>query len=232
MIFNTVQTLLDYCKLQLSQEVSFIDAEYNIWSDSELIEYIDYAQQEFSKFCLCIPDYDTYSIPIIAGTNHYTLDHNIIQVVGGKLLSSNQRVKADNFKNIERRFILNDDVIVNDGDWELEQGRVKFIITDLDYNQLITYPIPTSNDTLNLYVFRVSNTITQVSDALEIPQHHRAGLVFRVMSLALNKRDSTEWNTQDLSLMYSQKWQSFLNDAKEFYDKKFFRLETTNGSRG
>lgn len=227
-MFNTVGDLVDYARVELTDATSDVDDEFSIWTEEELIEYINNAQQEFSQYTLCLPNYTDFYIDLLDGEAYYDYHPQIISITGGYLTTSKKRVFADSFVNLQRRFIMECDSIVSAGDWEDDIGRPRFLITDAQVDQLRVWPIPTqyNEERLLLHVYKIADTVSDRTDVFEIPYQHRRGLLFRVMSLAMSKRDTTEFNDPNISLSFSQKWESFKQDAKAFYDQRFNRKTT------
>jgi hypothetical protein len=220
---NTVQDVIDLVRKELSDPYFSSVDTYSFYKDSELIEWINNAQEEFSVYTKCLPDYDT-TISITGGNRVYDYASGIIEIQGGRLAASGNRVKPDNFYNIERRYVLNNVDIIPYGGWESVSGTPTHMVTDMEAGKIVLYPIPTENDTLNLYGFKLSNTLSSTTDNLEIPSQHRYGLLFRIMSLAFNKLDTTNIQDSERSMLFAQKWESFKQDAKKFYDQRFNRV--------
>jgi hypothetical protein len=228
-MITTVGDLLDYSRQELN-DIRFDGLDtFSFWKDDEIIEYINNAQQEFSQYTKCLPNYTDFDIPVVAGTRSYTFSESILEIFGAYLETSKRRVDADSFSNIQKRYILNNEEITRRGNWEYEIGTPRFIITDMELDKLVLYPIPVQAETLSLYVYKVANSVSAVdvkdyNDVnLEIPEQHRNGLIFRIISLAYNKLDSG-LKDPNQELVYSQKWESFKKDAKLFYDTRFNRL--------
>jgi hypothetical protein len=223
MAITTVGDLLDYSRQQLnSEKLNNVDT-HALWKDSELIHYINFAQQEFSRLTLCLPDYDSFPINLLTATKAYAFNSQIIDIFGGWLNTSNKRVKIASFKDIEKGWILNSDQIKIAGGWELETGTPKYVIPDMEAGRLVVWPMPTSNETLYLYVYKVADEVDEVTDNLEIDNQYRLGLNYKVMSLAYGKHDVDETEDMQRSMLYAQKWQSFWQDAKKDYDLRFKR---------
>lgn len=230
-MITTVGDLLDYSRQELN-DIQFDGLDtYSFWKDDEIIEYINNAQQEFSQYTKCLPNYTDFDISVVAGTRSYTFSESILEIFGAYLEISKRRVDADSFSNIQKRYILNNEEITRRGNWEYEIGTPRFIITDMELDKLVLYPIPVQAETLSLYVYKIADSVSAVdiedyNDVnLEIPEQHRNGLIFRIMSLAYNKLDSGLKDANQ-ELVYSQKWDSFKKDAKLFYDTRFNRLLT------
>jgi hypothetical protein len=224
MALTTVGDLLTYVRQELnSQKVGGVDT-YALWKDDELINYIDFAQQEFSRLTMCLPDNTNFTINLTATESTYAYDPQIIDIQGGYTTTSKRRVKAISFSDFEKRWILNLDYVDIPGNWEDDTGIPRFLITDLMQGYLRTYPIPTSNDVLTLYVFKVANSVDEITDNLEIEQQYRLGLAYKVMALAYQKHDVLETEDLQRSMLMGQKWQSFWQDAKATYDQRFNRV--------
>jgi hypothetical protein len=222
---NTVAELMALARQELSDPEVGASGQYSFYKDSELIEFINNAQQEFSVFTKCLPDYDSFSVSLTGGVREYPYDTNIIEIVGGRIAATGPRVKVDSFEAVERRYMLNQVDIAQWGEWENETGVPKYIIPDLEVDKIVLYPTPAASGTLNLYAYKLSNTVSLPSDNLEIPDQHRYGLIFRIMSQAFNKIDTTNIEDSAKGLEFSQRWQSFLQDAKAFYDRRFKRAK-------
>jgi hypothetical protein len=220
---NTVQDLIDLARMELSDPLFSAVDTYSFYKDEELIEWINNAQQEFSAKTRCLPDNDV-TVSLIDGTAEYSYGDGIVEIRAGKLASTGARVKPDSFENIERRYVMNSPAIIAYGGWEAEEGTPTHMVIDMEASVLRMYPIPAANDTLNLYAFKLSNTVDDGADTLEIPEQHRYGLIYRVMSQAFNKLDTSNIQDSAKGLEFSQRWESFLNDATAFYARRFKRV--------
>lgn len=224
MAITTVDDLLSYVRQQLNSETLGAVDTYSLWKDSELINYIDQAQQEFSRRTISLPDYTTFTINISTGTREYTYSNIILDIQAGYLTTLARRIYARNFNDLERGWKLNSDRAVISGEWEDETGPPKFIITDLHQDKLVLWPIPVADDVLTLYTFKEADHISLTTDNLEIDSQYRLGLTYKVMSLAFNKHDVLETEDLQKSMLFGQKWESFVQDAKATYDKRFKRI--------
>lgn len=222
MALTTVGDLLDYSRQQLNSEVVGVDDTNALWRDNELIAYINEAQQEFSRYTKCLADSTSFTLSIAATNSSYTYDEDILAVTGGWLVGAGKRLFAMSFENFEKAWAVTQDRGVRVGGWETETGVPSFLIQGLDEGSLHVWPVPTADDTANLYVRRVSEDVTATTDALTIPTQFRRGLNLRVMALAYLKHDALETEDLQKSMLMGQKWQSFLQDAND----------SINGRRG
>jgi len=223
MAITTVGDLLTYTRQELNSEKVGGADTYSLWKDAELVDYINQAQQEFSRLTLCLPDSTNFIVNLVAGTKEYTYDPQIIEIIGGYTTTSKRRVQAVTFAEFERRWMLNLDYIDIMGNWEDDTGIPRFIIPNLMTGKLRVYPIPTADDVLTLYVYKVADEVTETTDNLQIEQQYRLGLYYKIASLALAKHDVLETEDMQRSMLMGQKWKSFWEDAKRSYDQRFKR---------
>jgi hypothetical protein len=94
----------------------------------------------------------------------------------------------------------------------------------MEFGKIVLWPIPILDETVNLYVYKEADEVDAITDNLEIDAQYRMGLNFKIMSLAYGKHDVDETEDMQRSMLYAQKWQSFLQDAKATYDKRFKRI--------
>lgn len=220
---TTVGDLLDYVRLQLnSEKVGGVDT-HSLWTDSEIIDYIDQAQQEFSRLTLSVPDYSTFTASLLADTDEYAFDTRILEIFGGYLNSTQKRVTVKSFNELEKGWMLQSDRVESTGDWENQSGTPKFIVPNIEAESFIVWPNPNINETLRLYTYKVADHVDATGDSLEIDSQYRLGLSLKVMALAYGKHDTIETEDLQRSMLYSQKWKSFWQDAKQTYDLRFKR---------
>ena len=223
MAITTAGDLITHVRQQLnSEKIGGVDT-YALWKDDELLNYIDQAQQEFSRLTGCLYDDSTYTASLLAGTYYYVYNPLIIDVLGGYLSTNKKRVQAISFEKFEKSWILNNDDTKTQGDWEDDVDIPTYLITDLRDGYFRTYPIPSDSETLKLYVIKEADTLASSASNLEIPQQYRLGLTFKVKALAYAKHDVLETEDMQRSTLEAQKWQSFWQDAKASLDKRFNR---------
>lgn len=215
MALTTVGDLLTYARTQLNSEVVGVDDSNALWTNTEIISYINQAQKEFSRKTLCLIDRTNFTLPVVAGTRDYTFDPKILRITAGWLVTGGSRLQPISFESMERAWSVAQDTVERFGGWETETGTPSHIVTDLEIDTLYVWPNPTSNDTLALYVRKVADDVTLITDALEIPEMFREGLNLRVMALAYLKHDTLETEDVDRSMALGQKWESFIQDAIE-----------------
>jgi hypothetical protein len=229
-MFNTVGDLIDYTRLQLYDPLVNNDDTRSLWSDDELIKYADASQQEFSKVTKCLLNSSDFTVSTVASTADYAIDEQIIEVYGGYLSTSKIRVFPINRRDLDRSFLLDSFNLEKTGNWEDDRGTPRYMILDMNHNYIRLYPIPTTVQTLTLYVSKVADAVTTRADSLEIDDNYRHGLSYRMLSLAYGKQDA---ETSDLqkSMLFAQKWQSFIQDAVAYYANKFMRVSTNVPNR-
>jgi hypothetical protein len=220
MALATVGDLLSYARTQLNSEVVGADDSNALWTDAELISYINQAQKEFSRKSLCLADRSNFTLAVVADTREYTYDPKILRITAGRLTGAAKRLQGLTFEEMERSWSIAQDTVERLGGWEAVTGEPSHIIQDLEIDKLYIWPQPIVSDTLTLYVRKVADDVTATTDVLEIPEQFREGLNLRVMALAYLKHDVLETEDVNRSMALGQKWESFLNDAMASINKR------------
>jgi len=162
-----------------------------LWSDEELLNYLDISQREAAARSKCITDESTTAvtqISIVAGTSLYSMHSSIIRIDGMYLASTGKEIKP----------IIRSDLYKLNNVWRSASGVVTHASSDWGQKTLTLYRTPTENDTLDLEVVRLPiNDVSQMTTVLEIPDDFVNGLLDGVAYLAYLKNDS---QTQDLKL--------------------------------
>ena len=179
-----------------------------LWSDLELTQIInDRINELCEKVGMLKDDYTSSicTIPIISGTQLYSLDPRIVKILSVKIGSTYKQL------NPQTRAFLNTTHV----GWEAFTGSPKYFILDVP-NRLRLYPIPTANDTLYMYVVRYPLVpLSLVSDTLspEIDSKYHMRLIDGILASAYTKQDS---ETLDLikSQLHDRKWIKDIDDIQ------------------
>ena len=143
-------------------------AEPFLWSDEELIDYANDAENEAARRGRLLIDSTTPAvrqIAVLAGTASYALDPRVIFVRRAKLASRTLILARRSQRDM-------DECIPG---WESHTGTVCDYLTDCDTGKVRLYRTPTVDDTLNLSVVRLPLMATKkLDDTPEIhPRFHR-----------------------------------------------------------
>jgi hypothetical protein len=169
-----------------------------LWSDDELILFINQSVNEAAIRSRCIVDSttpDCSKITVVAGTAKYSVHDSVFQI---------DRVYDSTNKKVLCKAGIYDLDIMDDG-WQAREGKPTHYIEELNrygeesdgLRSISLYPIPDSDLTLNLTVFRTSIDSLTESDQPEIPIQLHYQLLHWVAHLAFLKRDADTYNVKE-----------------------------------
>jgi len=188
-----------------------------LWSDLELIDCLNKAQNELCSRGLILKDKDTAAIcnvAVVAGTAEYVLDSRILFITRARLMTNKKILGFTDEENLDNRI----------GDsWEDESATPTSCIPDITRHKIRLYPKPILTETLNLTVYRLPATqftegnIGSVST--EVPSEYDIPLIDGILATAYLKNDS---DTLDLiSLKASlQIWEGVIEQAKRDFIRR------------
>ena len=184
-----------------------------LWSDEELTSY---ANQRINKICEEVPalrDFTTADIcviPVTSGINTYATDPRIIYISEAYLSSQSTPLSR----------LTYDELRAFSPAWRYTSNTPQGFMTDFSVDQLLLYPKPIVNDTLNLVVIRypLAPLDYTLADSMtpEIPARFHELLVPGITSLAYRKADA---ETEDLvrAKEDEKEWLGNLETIKQFY---------------
>jgi hypothetical protein len=173
-------------------EVSDV-AEPQLWSDEEFYAYLNEAQDLFVRLIGGIADRRSPMTKLTykTGDQFKKYDDRILRIKGA-FDEQNRILGIRNLDNFESRY-LEDDYGVNFTNAALDDGStgsIRFLITDVEANEIQFYPLPDHDGFVRLYVYRRPlEEITGGSSVLEISAHHHLNLLNWVKYKAYMKQD-------------------------------------------
>jgi len=185
-----------------------------LWSDPEVLGYVDEAQKVFARETDMLFDSVTpalTSVPVVIGSGFVAIDPRVNRVRRAKLASQDSPLAILNFDQLDPSW-----------NWEKATGTPTSLVLDATVSQGRLIPSSEVTDTLSLWVYRDPlNPIVALTDVLEIddPVDMRLGLLNYIKSVAYDKNDSDIHNEQ-LSQLYAAKFEEYVDKAKYKYQKK------------
>ncbi|MFA5387503.1 MAG: DUF6682 family protein [Candidatus Paceibacterota bacterium] len=165
-------------------------AQPYLWSDDDLIEYADDAQNEACRRGRLLVDSttaDTCQIAVLAGTHTYALDARVIRVNRARLSGESRPLGFRQMRKL-------DDLSPGWEDWS---GTPEVILPDWQEGSIRLVPSPDSAGTLNLTVVRLPlATINDPDDAFEVRDEHLRNLRHWIVYRAFLKRDSETYDPE------------------------------------
>lgn len=185
-----------------------------LWSDPEVLSYIDEAQIAFARGTEIFFDSTTpglTSVPVAPKGPFVSIDPRIVQVRRAKLASQTHPLTLQNANKLDPSW-----------DWEKAVGTPYMLVLDDTRNFGRLIPIPVVADTLNLWVYRGPvRSISALTDELEItdPEDLRLGLLNYMKGAAYDKNDSDIHN-EALSTASFAKFHEYILVAKYRYSRQ------------
>ena len=176
---------------QFRREVDDL-AEPYLWSDEEFYLYLNEAQDLHVRLIGGIADRRSTMTKISykSGDQFKKYDERILRIKGA-FDELNNVLTVRNLDNFESVYLEDDyGMRVNAGLEDGRTGNIKYLITDVESDEVQFYPLPDHDGYVRLYVYRRPlEEITGASSELEIPSHHHLNLLNWVKYKAYLKQD-------------------------------------------
>jgi hypothetical protein len=127
----------------------------SLWSNYQLIQYLNEGQREFAEETYCFKDGDNFSLPVTNGIPDYEIDERILKVERAELMSTNTMLKLKSIEEFQQSSYYDDYGHRRASSWEKHTGTPTTLITDIDSGYFRIYPIPVDDDTVNLALRRL-----------------------------------------------------------------------------
>ena len=165
----------------LRQELADTVEPY-LWSDEELLTYLNDAQTMLARKTDGIPDASTpvvTQLAITPGVEWYPLHAKVLKVRTAARLSDGGRLEVLTPETAERNGVR----------FNGTQGPVRVAVQGFEDRKLRVWPIPSVADTLSLAVFRTPLKSLLDADP-EVAEHHHIHLLLWARSRAYLKQDA------------------------------------------
>lgn len=202
-------------------------AEPYLWSDEELLDYLDEAQEEAARRARLFLDATTtaiVTITLVAGTAVYALDPRVIRVERARVVG----------QEMPLRLLLTRDLDARLANWEASIDPVSAAVVDWQTDSLRFVGIPQAAGTVNLQVIRRPlEPLVNMDQELEIRQHHTRNLIHWIAHRAYQKRDAETYH-HDKSEMHLGRFEAEFGPAQPAYDEAWiarnYTVDPENGA--
>jgi hypothetical protein len=182
-----------------------------LWSDAEILEYFEEAQDEFTQEVDVLND--EISIAYLMDDVWLAIPNYVTRIRDVET-SEHKDVKLYNHEEWSEKIKTDDYGITTLAtDWKAKTGPYpEALITDTDAGRARMYPIPTADGTLTLSVFRRPIEPLEDTEELEVTdRQHQRCLLLKARSLGYLKHDAEAFNEQ-LSQLYEQKFMAQMEE--------------------
>ena len=191
-------------------------AEPYLWSDDEIIDLLDEAEDDFCERADAI--HDELELDYVASEEWLELPEHVTQIRGARQGAS--VIQVCNRAPWEAMIYYDDyGTRVNSSNWRTATGpTLRALITDLRHDEVKLYPIPTTDGSLTLEVFRRPEAHLSERGALEITDRKQQRLILtKAAALAYGKHDAEAYNpqmAQSLEEQYRQGVEELLRSTR------------------
>lgn len=203
----TVSELLTFCRGQLDDKKG---AGTPLWSDDELVAYLNYAEQRIAEECLVLRDSVTASdangdpvcvIPVAATNNVYTNTYDIhpsIIKIFGVSYGTNRTSLTLTSRDVLDRIRPT---------WRTQTGTPQYYIIDATTGQLVLDRVPTADSNIYLSAARlplIEMSRARLTDSPSLPTKYHRKLINGVLGQAYLKQDVETLNMNKATLFNGQ----------------------------
>jgi hypothetical protein len=183
----------------------------SLWSNYQLIQYLNEAQKEFAERTLIFKDSQSFAPDITADDPWIDLDSRILRIERAELASKDQILPVLTIEQFQTQYTSIDYGYRRTTSWATRTGTPQVLLRDIELNKLRAYPIPTEDDVLELTVRRLPmSDLTDIDDSLEVPQRYQFGLLHGLEAYALA---SPLFPVPDIAMSARVRWEEFLNKS-------------------
>lgn len=159
------------------------------WSNEELTRLITQAQRNACRSADLIKDaYSFTPTSIVSGTQEYALDSTIYRVKQARLTSTGKSLIETSIE----------DLIDSRDDWTASSGTPTHYALDLTSGNIVLYPNPDANDTMQLVVYRYPllalNWETAETQTCELRDEHQIPMLYGAAYLAYQKDEANTFD--------------------------------------
>ncbi len=205
----------------------------SLWSNAELIHYIDQAQKQLCLEVDVLPDATSFTSTVTAGDKWILRDPLIARIREGYMTTYGRVIKPTTQVEIARGYVTDDyGLTAQRSDWRSTTGVPDFVITDMDAAQLRLVPESTVDDTIEWSVYRLPlEDVVSTGSELEIDPLFHYKILWYAKALAFNKQDA---ETQDMTRAREAKsqWNNKVVPEAHKYFRRKYRTPGTTGYGG
>jgi hypothetical protein len=205
--------------IEFRTQVDDEDTDDPLWTDVEVVRYMNLAQHDFAKRTLCLADASTASVVQLAVTNTSKWVPYSPLILEFDPMSAYSAVLEREIPILDKydfhRRMGGDDYGLRrplSTGWRTRTGSAQALISGIEVDKLRIYPIPTADDTLEVQVKRLPiNLITDISStSVEVPEIQamfHEDLIVYMMHRAYLKQDA-ECYDKGMSADYLDMWEN------------------------
>ncbi len=198
----------------------------SLWSDDDIKDYMDVAQEELCQRIDVLPDSSSFSLSVKAGDEYAEADALITKLRHGYSTTTKRRIVATTVQEMERGYVGNDYGLDTVGSWRDSTGSILFLLTDETFGQYRLVPIPAVAETIQLTVYRLPEIRIADGGPLEVPDQFRRNLLLKMRAEGYRKNDAETRQIKEAE-RYDGMWEAYLYRAERHIKRGYRGQHTT-----
>lgn len=200
----------------------------SLWTNAELLRYLDDAQRQFCTLVDALPDMFSFTSRVSATQPWVERDPLIKRIRHGYLTTAQREIQPISLVELQRGFVDDDYGHRSINNWRTSTGTPSYVATDLDNLNWRLIPEPVADDTIEWSVYRLPlDGITNTSSEIEIDERWHYDLLSWAKYMAFSKQDA---ETQDATRQAAalNDWNvRVIPEARTFYRMRYRKAGTT-----
>lgn len=210
------------------------EAKPQLWSDVELLSYIDDGQKMFCRLAGGLADSSSAmtKLKARAGQPYAVLDPRILKVRYAHRATDSSQVSLINFEDIEHGVLPElDDSSYRVGQiYKIDdtQGQIRYMILGMEANKVRFVYVPAEDQIVNLIVYRLpldSVSTETKGSSLEIDSQHHRHLLGWAKHLAYSKQDAETYD-KTKRVEFAREFHEYCEQARQERERREHKPRT------
>lgn len=168
-----------------------------LWSDTEVLSYLDDAQKMFCRLVVGIADASSAitRITATAGSEFIDISPRILKLRSARRLPDGRTLELLNVEDLETSYLTSDYGSYGGYRFDNRPGPLRALVLGMEANRARLVSIPDEDTDIALVVYRMPlEDIAAVDDVLEIDEQHHRHLLLWAKHLAHMKQDAETYD--------------------------------------
>ena len=199
-----------------------------LWSDTEILSYIDDAQKMFCRLQGGIADSSSALtlLEIAAGDKFATYDPRILKLRSAYREDNGRELELLNFEDLQFRQAESDYGYRPGFKIDNSEGELRALVTGMEANKVRLWRVPTEAQDVRLVVYRLPMaSITATNQPLEIDEQHHRHLLHWMKHLAHQKQDAETYD-RGRAEQFRTEFLVYCDQAKAEREKREHKFRT------
>lgn len=176
-----------------------------LWEEERIIDWLDEAQRDFARVTHIFKAKTSPALTITTGDPYVTLPDDFIEFRLARTVTANHRITNMNMNEVENAHISGVYGEELTDDWITATGNPSIILLDVEMGKGRLVPIPTTDDTMEMYYVRYPKKVTASSSKVELTnEDHQRLLVVFARAMAYDDNDSDVYDPRKAEALMAE----------------------------